>query len=201
MFNDHSAHVTYSHETLGDNGTNNDVFVADAVEVEASPSLSVDLQQQAALDGADASSQRIFTYVLSALSSQESSGKVDGVTYEDIQDNTGFGYSFVKNRMAEILEMTDKVQVEPGSGRRPSKYFLLHQYIERQKQANESFIDKSKELTDDYSYDDEQSARKIVLCSMKREYERLKETIKNAQTELTLRESAIAILEKDIQQS
>jgi hypothetical protein len=55
-------------------------------------------------------------------------------------------------------------------------------------------------LTDNYSYDDEQSAQKIVLYALKREYERLKELIKNVQAELVLRESAMAILEKDIQE-
>lgn len=128
-----------------------------------------------------------------------SAEKVDGVIYEDPQDSTGFGYSFVKNRMAKILDMTDKTKVEPGSGRRPSKYFLLHQYLERWKQVNESPTNKSEELTDNYSYDDEQSAQKIVLYALKREYERLKELIKNVQAELVLRESAMAILEKDIQ--
>jgi hypothetical protein len=199
MFNNHSAHVTYS-PSLGDNEFSKAVPVVDAprdVRMESPSSLSVNLQQRE-LDGADAASQRIFTYIVSALNDQETSGKLNGVTYEDIQDNTSFGYSFVKNRMTEILEITDEIKVEPGSGRRPSRFFLLHQYLKRQEEEASDLTPSDGQSMEDGDYDDEQVAYKTVLASMKRERERLIKLLEEIQSDLRDRESAIRILEKDI---
>jgi hypothetical protein len=199
MFNDHSAHVTYS-PSLGDNEFSKAVPVVDGrrdVGMESPSSLPVNSQQRE-LDGADAASQRIFTYIVSALNNQETSGRLNGVTYEDIQDNTSFGYSFVKNRMAEILEMTDEIKVEPGSGRRPSRFFLLHQYLKRQEEEESGLTPSDGQSMEDGDYDDEQVAYKTVLASMKRERERLIKLLEEIQSDLRDRESAIRILEKDI---
>jgi hypothetical protein len=199
MFNNHSAHVTYS-PSLGDNEFSKAVPVVDAprdVGMESPSSLFVNSQQRE-LDGADAASQRIFTYIVSALNDQETSGKLNGVTYEDIQDNTSFGYSFVKNRMTEILEITDEIKVEPGSGRRPSRFFLLHQYLKRQEEEASDLTPSDGQSMEDGDYDDEQVAYKTVLASMKRERERLIKLLEEIQSDLRDRESAIRILEKDI---
>jgi hypothetical protein len=199
MLNDHSAHVTYS-PSLGDNEFSKAVPVVDAPGDTgmASPSaLSVNPRQRE-LDGVDAASQRIFAYIVSALNDQENSSRLNGVTYEDIQDNTSFGYSFVKNRMAEILEITDEIKVEPGSGRRPSRFFLLHQYLKRQEGEESDSISSDVQSMKDGDYDDEQAAHKIVLASIKRERERLIKLLEEIQSDLRDRESAIRILEKDI---
>lgn len=144
MFNDHSAHGIYSHASVDDNEFTKDVPVADTPVDEDWEDYfdSETSRPQKGFDNADAASQRIFAYVVSALNEQEANGSVKGVTYEDIQDSTRFGYSFVKNRMAEILGVTDRIKAEPGSGRRPSRFFLLHQYLERQQRKESDSTDR-----------------------------------------------------------
>jgi hypothetical protein len=202
MYNDHRHDVNYSHplgEDLADNKYQNLSSSVQAVE-----HIAPD-EEQEFNDGShterdeevDPATQRIFQFVYNSLQVQEDEGSIVGLTYEQIQDGTTYGYSFIKSRMPEILK-TNQIMVEPGSGRRPSRFFLPHQYLERQAKRENDAKQLVSHLEEDESYDDEQAARKTVLASMKKEHERLTKLFEEIQSELKDRESAIRILEKDI---
>jgi hypothetical protein len=196
MYNDHINDVNYSHpfsEDLADN----DLSPLSAYMPEDEPSPVNKTQEQGSRDDIDPATQRIFQFVCNTLQVQEDEGSVRGLTYEQIQDGTAYGYSFIKSRMPEILK-TDQIMVEPGSGRRPSRFFLPHQYLERQSKKGNDSDQPSSQSGEGEDYDDEQAARKTVLASMKRERERLVKKLEEIQSDLKDRESAIRVLEKDI---
>jgi hypothetical protein len=199
MYNDHINDVNYSHpfrEDLADN----ELSPLSAFMSEDEPSPVNKPQEQGFRDDVDPATQRIFQFVYNTLQAQEDEGRVTGLTYEQIQDGTTYGYSFIKSRMPEILK-TDQIMVEPGSGRRPSRFFLPHQYEARQaKQENDS-IQSVNRFEENEDYDDEQAARKTVLASMKRKHETLLKQLEEIQSEIKKRESAIEILEGDIRTS